>query len=42
VARPVADAPDTGIGLAWPRASDDPRVDTFIGIIRGRTPNSSR
>lgn len=42
VARPVTDAGDTGIGLAWLRASDDPRVDTFIGIIRGRTPNSSR
>ena len=42
VARPVSDAPDTGIGLAWLRTVDDPRVDTFIGIIRGRTPNSSR
>lgn len=42
VARPVADAPDTGIGLAWLRASDDPRADAFIGIVRGRTPNSSR
>lgn len=42
VARVVTDAPDTGIGLAWLRASDDRRVDTFIGIIRGRTPNSSR
>ena len=42
VARPVADAPDTGIGLAWLRASEDPRLDTFIGIVRGRTANSSR
>jgi DNA-binding transcriptional LysR family regulator len=42
VARPVVDAPDTGIGLAWLRASDDPRLDTFIGIVRGRTANSSR
>ncbi len=42
VARVVTDAPDTGIGLAWLRASDDPRLDTFIGIVRGRTPNSSR
>ncbi|WP_284297197.1 LysR family substrate-binding domain-containing protein [Homoserinibacter gongjuensis] len=42
VARPVSDAPDTGIGLAWLRTADDPRVDTFIGIVRGRTPNSSR
>lgn len=42
VARPVVDAPDTGIGLAWLRRSDDPRLDTFIGIVRGRTANSSR
>jgi DNA-binding transcriptional LysR family regulator len=42
VARPVVDAPDTGIGLAWLRTSDDPRLDTFIGIVRGRTANTSR
>jgi len=42
VARPVTDSPDSGIGLAWLRASDDPRLETFIGIVRGRTPNSSR
>ena len=42
VARPLTDAADTGISLAWPRASDDPRIDTFIGIVRGRTANSSR
>ncbi|TPX05165.1 LysR family transcriptional regulator, partial [Schumannella luteola] len=42
VSRPLTDAPDSGIGLAWPRASDDPRVDAFVGIVRGRTPNSSR
>ncbi len=42
VARVVTDAPDSGIGLAWSRALDDPRTETFIGIVRGRTPNSSR
>jgi DNA-binding transcriptional LysR family regulator len=42
VARPLNDAADTGIGLAWLRASDDPRIDAFIGIVRGRTANSSR
>lgn len=42
VARPLADAADTGVGLAWLRASDDPRLESFIGIVRGRTPNSSR
>ncbi|PZQ89807.1 MAG: LysR family transcriptional regulator [Leifsonia xyli] len=42
IARPLSDAPDSGIGLVWLRASDDPRIETFIGIVRGRTPNSSR
>jgi DNA-binding transcriptional LysR family regulator len=42
VARPVTDAPDTGIGLAWPVADHDPLIETFIGIVRGRTANSSR
>lgn len=42
IARPLTDAADTGISLAWLRASDDPRLDTFIGIVRGRTANSSR
>ena len=42
VHRPVADLPHTGVGLAWPRDLDDERVQTFIGIVRGRTANSSR
>ena len=42
VARPVSDAADTGIGLAWPAAVEDPLIETFIGIVRGRTVNSSR
>ncbi|QEO10681.1 LysR family substrate-binding domain-containing protein [Protaetiibacter larvae] len=42
VARPLRDAPDTGIGLAWLRTNEDPRLETFIGIVRGRTVNSSR
>jgi DNA-binding transcriptional LysR family regulator len=42
VTRPLVDAPDSGIGLAWLRTSDDPRVEAFVGIVRGRTPNSSR
>jgi DNA-binding transcriptional LysR family regulator len=42
VARPVTDAADTGIGLAWPAAVEDPLIETFIGIVRGRTVNSSR
>ena len=42
IARPLTDAPDSGIGLAWPRTADDARIETFIGIVRGRTANSSR
>jgi len=42
VARVVTDAPETGIGLAWPREAEDARIESFIGIVRGRTVNSSR
>ena len=42
IARPVSDAPESGIGLAWPTRSPHPLVDDFIGVVRGRTPNSSR
>jgi DNA-binding transcriptional LysR family regulator len=40
--RPVTDLPGTTVGLAWLQANEDPRVQTFIGIVRGRTANSSR
>jgi DNA-binding transcriptional LysR family regulator len=42
VARPLRDAPDTGVALVWPVASPHPLADVFIGIVRGRTANSSR
>lgn len=42
VARPLTGVPDTGIGLAWLRSGDDPRAQVFVGIVRGRTVNSSR
>lgn len=42
VHRPVADLPTTKVGLAWPVDADDPRVQTFIGIVRGRSERSSR
>lgn len=42
VARPVTDAPDSGIGLAWSAASRHPLIDVFVGIVRGRTARSSR
>ena len=42
VARVVTDASDSGVALVWPVGVDDPRVDVFVGVVRGRTPNSSR
>jgi DNA-binding transcriptional LysR family regulator len=42
VARPVRDAPDTGIGLVWREDDRHPLIPVFIGIVRGRTANSSR
>lgn len=42
VARDLVDAPSTGIGLAWLVAATHPRIETFVGIVRGRTENSSR
>lgn len=40
--RPVTDLPPTKIALAWLVDNDDPRVQTFIGIVRGRSERSSR
>jgi DNA-binding transcriptional LysR family regulator len=40
--RTVTDLPSTTVGLAWLVDNDDPRIQTFIGIVRGRTANSSR
>jgi len=40
--RPVTDLATTTVGLAWRTDSDDERVQTFIGIVRGRTERSSR
>lgn len=42
VHRPVTDVPQTRIGLAWRRDLDSDLVETFIGVVRGRTANSSR
>lgn len=42
VARPITDAATTRIGLVWRREAGGPLVDEFIGIVRGRTANSSR
>jgi DNA-binding transcriptional LysR family regulator len=42
VAVPVTDVPHTQIGLAWRQENDDPDIETFIGIVRGRTERSTR
>lgn len=42
VARPVVDLPGWRVGAAWLTANDDARVADFIGVVRGRTANSSR
>ncbi|MFI0544111.1 LysR substrate-binding domain-containing protein [Streptomyces sp. WSLK1-3] len=40
--RPLTDAPQSGIALAWREDATTDMVEDFIGIVRGRTPNSSR
>lgn len=42
VHRVVDDAEPVPIGLAWPQTADSGLIEEFIGIVRGRTPNSSR
>lgn len=40
--RPLRDAPVSSVALAWVADRTTPAVDAFIGIVRGRTANSSR
>ena len=40
--RPLRDGPVSPVALAWPTEATTPLVDAFIGIVRGRTANSSR
>ncbi|MEW2494825.1 LysR family substrate-binding domain-containing protein [Streptomyces nodosus] len=40
--RPVVDAPQSGVALAWPEDATTDLVEDFIGIVRGRTVNSTR
>ena len=42
VAVNVTGVPTSSVGLAWLRDADDERIETFIGVVRGRTANSSR
>lgn len=42
VTRPLTDGPLHPVGIAWRTDDDDPRIETFVGIVRGRTAQSSR
>ncbi|MGX1700959.1 LysR substrate-binding domain-containing protein [Microbacterium sp. NPDC055357] len=40
--RPLRDGPASTVALAWVADRTTPSVETFVGIVRGRTANSSR
>ncbi|MEU9575689.1 LysR family transcriptional regulator substrate-binding protein [Streptomyces chilikensis] len=40
--RTVADGPRSEVALAWPQEATTDLVDDFIGVVRGRTANSTR
>ncbi|MFG2950399.1 LysR family transcriptional regulator substrate-binding protein [Streptomyces adustus] len=40
--RQVADAPQSSVALSWPEEATTDLVEDFIGIVRGRTVNSTR
>jgi hypothetical protein len=40
--RPLRDAPTSSVALAWVAERTTPEVEAFVGIVRGRTANSSR
>jgi DNA-binding transcriptional LysR family regulator len=40
--RTVTDAPESRVALSWPEDRTTDMVEDFIGIVRGRTVNSSR
>lgn len=42
VHRPVTDGTPTRIGLAWLRENPHEMIEEFVGIVRGRTVNSTR
>ncbi len=42
VAMKLEDAEPARVALAWPREAENPMVDEFIGIVRGRSARSSR
>lgn len=42
VYRPIVDADPSPVALAWRVDDENPLLDEFIGVVRGRTANSSR
>jgi hypothetical protein len=40
--RPLKDAPESSVVLSWPEDTKTDQVEDFIGIVRGRTVNSTR
>jgi DNA-binding transcriptional LysR family regulator len=42
VQREVTDLPPSTIALVWPRDRDDDRTQALVGIVKGRTANTSR
>ncbi|GGD62134.1 LysR family transcriptional regulator [Microbacterium murale] len=40
--RPLRGGPTSTVALAWPRDRTTADIETFVGIVRGRTANSSR
>ncbi|GAA0426219.1 LysR family substrate-binding domain-containing protein [Streptomyces luteireticuli] len=40
--RPVTGVPQSRVALSWPEEATTDRVEDFIGIVRGRTVNSTR
>jgi DNA-binding transcriptional LysR family regulator len=40
--RPLVDAPESRVALSWPEDETTELMERFIGIVRGRTVNSTR
>ena len=40
--RPLVEAPESRVALSWPEGDPTPLMEQLIGIVRGRTVNSSR